>query len=435
MKRAIILLVLLAGCTSFAYQEQTESGSKYVLHNGLTALLKENHDTGMVAIDLVITRSIAADMNLPGLGHFTNRMLLAGTKTRTRDELNNEIESAGGSIKARTYAEYSEITIEVPSDKLSVALRVLQDVIRNPAFDDEEIKKERTKIVEEIESKKDQPHIQSEELFMKSMFRYHPYENPIDGYKESVSRITKEDLLEHYRKWYVPNEMIISIVGNIDKQATAKAIQALFGTMRPGETPVETIPVPRHTTPNIEQKDMPIESMYIQQGYQLIPARHPDFIKARMAQAILGSGSGSRLFYNLRDKQALAYTVYAMAPSVRTDGFLKIVMISRPAVLNESLRGINEQVEKLKHQPVPKEEMDLVKQKIRGFFYLDHQRTADQANYLAFYEMQGLGYEWDINYPDELDKVTAGDVQYVANKYFVNPQTAVVGPFEEDLIR
>jgi len=180
---------------------------------------------------------------------------------------------------------------------------------------------------------------------------------------------------------------------------------------------------------------MPIESMYIQYGHVLVPATHPDFMKLRLTNAILGSGSGSRLFYELRDKRALAYSVYSMAPSIRSTGFLKITMISRPKVFNESIQGIKDEIERIKTETVSEDELQLVKQKIRGFFFLDHQRTIDQANYLGLYEMQGYGYEHDIQYPDKLDKVTAQEVKYVSNKYFHNPIIAVVGPFEKNVIR
>lgn len=434
-KILVLLLVFLVGCTSFAHEEHTQAGSKYVTYNDMTLLLKENPDTGMVAIDFIIKHSIAADGTLPGLNNFVNNMLLAGTQTRTREQINKEIESVGGSISARTYAEYNEIMIEVPSDHVSDALLLLQDVVRNPSFDTEEIEKEREQILSEIESKKDQPHIVAEEKFMEQMFFDHPYMHPIDGYEKSVKKITREDIINHYKTWYVPNNFIVAVVGNIREKPTANALQQLFETMTPKETPRETFLSARHNKPTISKTDMPIESMYIHFGYQTVPASHPDFIKTRMAQAVLGSGSGSRLFYNLRDKQALAYTVYAMAPSIRSNGFLKVVMISRPQVLNQSLLGISNQTLLLKEELVSEEELNLVKQKIRGFFFLDHQKTKDQSNYLGFYELQGLGYEWDVQYPDALSRVTPEEVQYAARKYFVNPQVAVVGPFREDIIR
>jgi len=432
MKRIIILLLLLAACTSVSYEEHTDAGSKYVLPNGMIILLKENPDTGMIAIDLMVKKSLAADGEKHGLGYFTNRLLLSGTEKRTREEIQKEIESVGGGIQARTYAEYNEIVIQVPSDSFSIALDVLQDVLLHPTFKPEEIERERTLILGELKSKEDQPGIVTEEVFMKTIYEGHPYQHPIDGYVETVEKITRDDIVNHYRTYYAPNNIILSIVGNLKERPTLTALKKIFGGMTAQQVPPENVPFlePR-LAPKTNAKNMPLESFYIQHGYQLVPATNPDFIKLRLANAILGSGSGSRLFYELRDKRALAYSVYSIAPSVRTTGFLKITMISRPQVVNASLDGITEQVNRLKTEDVPEEEMNLVKQKLRGFFFLDHQRTADQANYLGLYEMQGYGYHYDVEYPDKLEKVTAPEVKYVANKYFNNPAIAIVGPFEE----
>ncbi|MBW2970263.1 insulinase family protein [Candidatus Woesearchaeota archaeon] len=431
MKKIAILLILLAACTSISYEEHTKAGSKYVLNNGMTVLLKENPDTGMIGIDLMIKRSIAADGEKHGLSFFTNRMLLSGTEKRTREQIVKEIEQAGGAIKARTYAEYSEIVIEIPSDKFSTALDVLQDVLLNPTFLPEEVERERTILIGELESKKDQPNVVAEELFMKAIYQGHPYEHPIDGYVETVKQITREDIINHYKEWYVPNNTYLSIAGNLKERATINAIQHLFKGMQQKQTPKETFEMPPRIQPITLTQNMPIESFYIQYGHQLVPAVHPDFIKLRMANAILGSGSGSRLFYELRDKRALAYTVTSIAPSTRSTGFMKIYMVTRPETLNESIAGITEQLELLKKEDVPEDEMTVVKQKIKGFFFLDHQKTIDQANYLGLYEMQGYGYEYDVEYPEKLAQVTPQEVKYVANTYFNNPATAITGPFEQ----
>lgn len=432
MRRIILLLLLLTACSRAVYEEHTDAGSKYVLNNGMTVLLKENHDTGMVAIDYMIKKTIAADEEKHGLGYFTTRMLLAGTKTRTREQITREIEAVGGSITARTYAEYTEIIIDVPSDRLSTALDVMQDVILNPTFPPEEIERERTLIIGELEAKKDKPGVNVEELFMKTMYKDHPYQHPIDGYVETVKQITREDIVNYYRTWYVPNNVYLAIVGNIKEKPTMTALKYLFGKMKKQETPNENVPeLPDRIEKTVNTQNMALESFYIQHGYQITTATDPDFIKLRMAAAILGSGSGSRLFYELRDKRALAYSVYAIAPSTRSTGFLRVSMISRPQVVNDSLAGIAEQINRIKTEDVSENEMKLVQQKIRGFFFLDHQKTTDQANYLGLYEMQGYGYHYDVEYPDRLAQVTAPEVKYVANKYFNNPAVAIVGPFED----
>ncbi|PIN74563.1 hypothetical protein COV18_06740 [Candidatus Woesearchaeota archaeon CG10_big_fil_rev_8_21_14_0_10_37_12] len=431
MKKILILLVLLAGCTTIQYEEHTEAGSKYVFGNGLTLLLKQNPDTGMTAIDLLVKKSIATDGEKHGLGSFTNRMILAGTTKRTRDQITKEIEEAGGTIEAKTFVEYSEIIIEIPSDSISTALEILQDVILNPTFDTEEIERERKLILGEIEAKKDQPNSVIEEVFMTTFYQGHPYQHPPAGYKETIEKITHEDLVKYYKQWYAPNNIVIAVAGNIREKSTVNAIHSLFRNMQSTRIREQTTFLPQRSKKTVQTKQMNIESFYINQGYQLIPATHEDFPALKLSSNILGAGSGSRLFYELRDKRALAYTAYAITPSVRSTGFMKITMMSRGDVKDQALGGITEQVELLRNEKVSEEELAMVKQKLKGFYFLDHQKTKDQANYLALYEIQGLGYEHDINYPKLIDEVTSAEVQYVANKYFVNPAIAIAGPFEE----
>ncbi|MBI4146794.1 insulinase family protein [Candidatus Woesearchaeota archaeon] len=431
MKKLALLIIFLAACSSVTFEEHNDAGSKYLLNNGLVILMKENPDTGMVAIDFMIKKSIAADREKHGLGYLTHRLLLAGTTTRSREQILNDVETVGGSITAKTYAEYSEIVAEVPSNKFSIVLEVLQDVILNPAFTPEEIEREKIAILGELNAKKDQPGPVTEDLFMKTLYENHPYQHPIEGYEETITSLTREDIINHYNSWYVPNAIIISIVGNIKEKPTLHAVQRIFGKMKPSTLPPEGLfELPPRTSSKKSTHNMPIESFYIQYGHQLVPATHPDFIKLRMANAVLGSGASSRLFYELREKRALAYRVFSIAPSVRTIGFLKVTMISRPAVLNESLVGIQEQLTRLQTEPVTEEELNIVKQKVKGFFFLDHQKTTDQANYLGLYEMQGLGYHYDKEYPDKIGAVSSEEVQTVANQYFVNPVIAVLGPFE-----
>lgn len=432
MKRLLLILMLLSACTTVSYEEHTNAGSKYVLKNGMTVILKENPDTSMTAADLFVKRSIAEDGELHGLGQFTNRLLLTGTKSRTREQIPAEIENAGGTIAAKTLAEYSELAVSVPSDKLSVALDIISDVVRNPTFPQEELEKERINVLGELESKLDQPDYVVEEVFLQTIYEGHPYQHPIDGRVDTIQRITREDVMKHYKDWYAPNNIILVITGNINREKTVKAVDALFGSMKASETRefIPTIQPRTQAKTNTQQLDT--ESYYIQQGYILPPApENNDFVTMRVLNAVLGSGSGSRLFYNLRDKQALAYTVYSIVPSTRTNGFLKVSMITGPDTLNQSLAGINEQLSLLKNEQVPEEELIHARQKLRGFFFLDHQKTTDQANYLGIYEASGLGYQFDTQYPELIGKVTSEEIHAAANEYIREPSTAIVGPFKE----
>jgi len=428
MKKIIastLLLVLLA-CTPAA-----ELGvSKHILPNGATILLKNNPNTGIIALELLIKRSLAVEEK-PGINNFVNRMLLTGTKKRSREQITEEIESAGGTISAANYNEFSSIKISIPSSKTSVALEILQDILHNTEFSSEEVNNERASIIGEIQAKEDLAPIQAEELWMSNIYKGHPFERPPDGYVETVRDITQDDIIEHYNQWYTGKNMIIGIVGNMNKPAMKKAITYILEDLPAGE-PEPPLPTAQPKE-SYAQKDHIAESFFVNHGYLTIPTTHPDFMPLRVLTNILGVGSGSRLFYELREKQGLAYSIYGIIPSIRTTGFIRFSAAVRHDVLNETLQGIILETKRTQEEPVGADELSHVKNKMQGFFLLDHQKSNDQANYLVLYESSGLGYRHDETYVDKVRNVSAADVQRVARTYFKKPTTVVVGPFSDTI--
>lgn len=424
MKKIIasILIVILAACTPPAEPGVT----KHVLPNGLTLLLKDNPNTGLIAIELLIRRSIAVE-ETPGINNFVNRMLLTGTTKRTRERITEEIESAGGTISEANYNEFSSIRISIPSNKASVALNILHDIIHNTEFSQEEVNNERESIIGEIKAKEDLPYVQAEELWMEHLYKGHPFERPPDGYIDSVNTITREDLIDHYHQWYTGKNIIIGIVGNLDKQPMTNAIEHLFGDLPPGTTEAQIPYAQPHE--DYAQEDYIAESFFVNHGYLIIPATHPDFMPLRVLTNILGVGSGSRLFYELREKQGLAYSIYAIIPSIKTTGFIRISAAVRPDILNQTLEGIEQEITNIQEEPVTAAELSHVKNKMQGFFLLDHQKSNDQVNYLVLYESAGLGYEHDEQYIAKVRNVTSEEIQRVAQTYLHKPVTAIVGPF------
>jgi predicted Zn-dependent peptidase len=429
MKRLLIILLLLTACSSITLEEHSEAGSKYVLKNELTVVLKENPYTSLAAIDVLIKNSLA-DESKPGINNFVNKMVVTGTEDRTRQQITEAIENVGGTIETRTYNEFSEIKIIVPSDKLSTALDLLQDMLKNPKFDPEEVEKERETILGDLKAKEDIPEVRAEELFLATLYEGHPFERPPDGTIEGIEQISRDELIEHYNTHYVGNRIVIAIVGNIDEKATIKAVDHLLADLPPGEQPTLIPKKQSWNKPRTKTKNHPAESFYVNQAYLIVPVTHKDFVPLRALQGIMGIGASSRLFQELREKQGLAYSTFALMPSIRTNGFLRLGIVTKPATLNKSIEGLNEEVIKIQQVDVSEEELNNVKNKMEGWYWLDHQKSSDQANYLALFEAQSVGYKHDLEYMNKLKAVQPEDVQRVAKLYLINPQTGIVGPFE-----
>ena len=433
----LVLLALLVSCApkrlDIQLQETTSAGNKYVLSNGLTILAKENPATGMVAVDVFIKAGVGSEGEDRGLASFTNRLLLAGTEKRTREQITDELESVGGKIEALGWVEYDEIQIEVPSESLSTALDILQDILQNPTFPSEELEKERELVIEEINSKKDNPQVVADELLFKILYTKHYYQYPQSGYVETVEKISREQIIDFYRNWYVPNNIIIAMAGNFNKEKVVNAFRMLFAEFEPKIVPeLPKIVEPAITTAREETINKPdTESFFLNIGYHTINSTHLDFAKLKVANAVLGLGTSSRLFYEIRNRRGLVYRINAIQPTTRSKGFIKISMVTRADALNTAREGTFAELEKLKTEFVPEQELNEVKGKMKGFFLQDHQRSLDQANYLGFYEVQGKGYAYDTKYIEDVDSVTAEGVQMVAQEYLTVPAIAIVGPFEE----
>ncbi|OYT32347.1 hypothetical protein B6U93_02215 [Candidatus Woesearchaeota archaeon ex4484_78] len=430
------VLLLLAACTSLQVVEESHSaaGSKYVLGNGITVLMKENHNTGLVAIDALFKVGLTQEPK-PGMNNFVAKMLLRGTKKRTGEDILSQIENVGGSISSRTFAEYCEIGIVVPSEYFSVGLEILKDIIMNSEFSVEEFEKTKAKILDELKAKEDDPNIVEEELFMKALYDKHPYANPIDGFIDSVKTITRDELVEHYRKWFSPNNLFIGIAGNFYEKPTIRALAYLFRDFKKQPFEEKLIFAEPLKSKRVLTKNKLLESFFINYGFLISPVTSPDFVRMRVVTSALGSGVSSRMFTELRGKRGLGYLAYAKQPSVRINGFIKMVMIVRPSVLNQSLKGIQDLVDEIKTEKMSEKELTHVKNKMKGFYLLAHQESKEQANFLAFYEMQGVGYDYDVEYPKKIDSVSVDDVYAVANKYLNNPAIAITGPFSVNLFK
>ena len=433
----LVLLVLLVSCgpkkLDITFQETTSAGSKYVLSNGLTILAKENPATGMVAIDVFIKAGVGSEGEEHGLASFTNRLLLTGTEKRSRAQIIEELESVGGMIEPLGWVEYDEIRIEVPSESLSTALDIFQDILLNPIFPPEEAEKERELVISEINSKEDNPQVVADELLFRTLYMKHYYQHPQSGYVETVEKIPREKVIEFYNNWYVPNNIIIVIAGNFNKEKVVNAFRILFTEFEPKTVPeflkiIEpAITEPRENTINKPDAD----SFFLNIGYHTTNSTDKNFAELKVANAVLGLGPSSRLYYEVRELRGLVYRVDAVQPTTRNKGFIKISMITRADALNTAREITFAELEKLKTELVPEQELNEVKEKMKGYFLQDHQRSMEHANYLGFYEVQGKGYAYDTEYIEDIDSVTAEGVQMVAQEYLTVPAIALVGPFEE----
>jgi zinc protease len=424
----LILSIFLTGCQIPYKEEKTESGKKYILENGFTIITKENPNTNLAVFDLFIkTGTLTEEKN--GISYLTTKTLLTRTKKHNREELIQLLEKDGGNFEIIPTAQYNEIRITIPSTAISTALKFLQEILTEPEFNQEEIEKEKKFIIDEIKTKKDNPQTKTDELLYSKIFKNTPYSKPAEGTEESINSISKKEIEEYYSQYYTANNMILIISGNINKETEKQTIK-LFNKLKKKEIYPKEIHFQEYESERAEENQY-TDSYYINIGYRTVPANSPDTVKLKTISGILGQGPASRLFYEIREKQGLVYMIETFHPTIKDTGLFKISAITRPENLNKTIEEILKQIEMIKKEKISEEELKETKTRIKGYYAINHQLTADVTEYIGIYETAGLGYQWDEHYPKLIDAITAEEIQETAQKYLNNPIITIIGPFKE----
>src|SRR3954471_6520236 len=209
-----------------------EPVERVVLPNGLTLILKRDTSAALASVQVwVKTGSIHEGASLgAGLSHYLEHMLFKGTQRRTGREITATVQANGGYINAYTTFDRTVYYIDLPSEHTGVAIDLLADAVLHSTLPAEEVAKEKDVILREIAMTKDDPDNRLWETLFSTAFREHPYRQPIIGHRDVFSAVTREDLHGYYRERYVPNNLVVVVVGDIDLTATRAAVEQHFGS-------------------------------------------------------------------------------------------------------------------------------------------------------------------------------------------------------------
>ena len=311
-------------------------------------------------------------------------------------------------------------------------MEVLADMVRRPLFDPVEIEKERSVIIEELSSTRDDPQEWVNLLIDETMWPGLPLGRDDAGFVETVARISRQDMLHYLDEYYRPNSLIISVAGNIDAMEVAQLSERLFGDWEAGPHTswVESFP-PRDAVPvTIIQKET--EQANICLGTLGIAYASPDYYAFMLANAILGEGMSSRLFQSIREEQGLAYDIGSYFNSYAETGNFVVSAGVDPTQVEPAIRAIIHELVGMCQTPVPDDELKRIKAYIRGSILLGMEGTAQVASWLGSQEY----FRGKVLPVDEIvariDAVTADDIQRIAQNCFAAEwrRLAVIGPYD-----
>lgn len=412
----------------------------HTLRNGLKVLLVDNSSVPTVSLTSSVLAGARYDLeSKAGLAIMASRLLDEGTESRTSLEIADAIESVGGAIETDGSFERIIATAGVLNKDVDLGLELLADLVMRPIFPQDYVDKEKERTLAEIASALDRPQVVAGWAFNELVYQNHPLHRPSHGYPQTVERLTREDLLDFHRRYFVPNNVILSIVGDFRVPELLPKIENAFGDWeaRPVEFPEYSEPV-RQTGKRVKFITMPAQQLNIYVGHLGVRRTNPDYYALQVLDTILGGGAGftARIPRRLRDELGLAYTTFAsmtMTAGLDPGRFIAFIGTS-PENMNLAIDGLLNEIRRIIEEPVSAEELQDAKDYLTGSFVFAFESSPQIARFLVHAEVYGLGFDYIDKYPQYVRAVTVDDISRVARKYLdsENYTLVVVGPVAED---
>ena len=410
------------------------------LDNGLKVLLVENPSLPTVSITGSVLAGARYDPeSKAGLAIMASRLLDEGTENRNSFEIADAIESVGGAIETDGSFERIIAIAGVLKKDVDLGLELLSDLLIRPVFPDEYVEKEKERTLAEIVSAQDRPQVVAGWAFNELVYQDHPLHRPSHGYPQTVERLTRDDLLNFHRRYFVPNNLLLSIVGDFHVPELLPKVEKAFGRWetKPVVFPTYAEPV-RQTGRRVKFITMPAQQVNIYLGHLGITRTNADYYALQVLDTILGGGAGftARIPQRLRDELGLAYTTFAsitMTAGLDPGRFIAFIGTS-PENMKLAVDGLLNEIRRIIEEPVTAQELQDAKDYLTGSFVFAFESSSQIARFLVHAEVYSLGFDYIEKYPQYIRAVTVDDISRVARRYLdcENYTLVVVGPVAED---
>jgi zinc protease len=392
--------------------------------NGMTVLVLEQHFLPIVEIHALVKVGSAQDTpEKAGLSNLVASLLDEGTTTRTSKQLAEQIDFVGGSLGAHAGEDFSTASVRVLQKDIDLGFTLLADILQHPIFSKREFERVRSQILGELSSDNDDPGHVAMKAFNQLVFQNHPYRWPVNGTEETLRKITLADVQNFYAKEYLPNQVILTIVGDVTVEQATVLVQTHFGSWKKGPILPRPVKKPAAIDKKVVQlieKDLTQSTIVV--GHLGISRTNPDFYAVTVMNHILGAGGfSSRLMDSIRDKQGLAYGITSHYDTRSMPGSFWINLQTRTETTNQAISSVLSEMKAIREAPVTDQELAEAKAFLMGSFPLRLDSTAKMAQVLSQVEFYGLGFDYFSQYTKWIERVTKEDVQRVARQY-LDPQ-------------
>lgn len=413
------------------------------LANGLTVLLKEMHHAPVTTF--MVWYRIGSRNELPGrtgASHWVEHMMFKGTPQFPGDVMERMISREGGFWNAFTWLDYTAYYETMPSDRIDLALRLEADRMVNTLMTEEEIESERTVILSERAMYENQPNFLLDEELTAAAFRVHPYHHEVIGDMVDLKSMTRNNLYEHYRRHYSPQNAIAVAVGNFNTSEMLERITDLFGSLPAGEA---TAPVLREEPAQPGERRVvvngPGDTAYLTVAYRVPGAAHTDYPALSLLNAAFAGGSSlgmfggggsnrsSRLYKALVSTELAAAAYGSLTPTI--DPFLYSIsaVVRAGRTLSEVEAALETELARLVDEPITAAELAKALKRARAQFIMAGESISGQAQLIGAAEATTGDYQWFNSVLDRLNDVTLEDIERV-REHYLQRKNRTIGWYE-----
>jgi predicted Zn-dependent peptidase len=395
----------------------------FTLANGLKVFVVKNTKLPRVSFTLVLERDPILEGDKAGLSGFVGEMMMGGTKNRTKDQLDQEIDFIGASIGASS-TSVSASSLKKHQGKV---LDLMADVLFNPVFPESELEKLKKQSITGLATTKDDPQAISSRLSNAVLYgKNHPYGE--SQTEQTTKNISVEDVKAYYQTYFKPNIAYLAIVGDMDKAEAQKVVNQYFGTWKKGEVPTFTYNKPVRAAKQavaLVDRSSSVQSVINVTQPVDMKIGDEDYISSRLLNQILGGGSASRLFMNLREDKGYTYGAYSSIGADKLTATISASASVRTEVTDSAVYELVYEINNLVKNGVTQVELDKAKAELAGGFGRSLEQPGTVANFALNTARYKLPKDYYATYLQKLNAYTVADINATA-KRLIEPDKFII---------
>jgi zinc protease len=402
--------------------------TSFTLPNGLEVIVKEDHARKVATIQLWVKVGSADEtISEGGISHLIEHMAFKGTKRRGPGQISREIEALGGDTNAYTSWDETVFHVTVPSSATVAGLDILTDAVLRPAIDAKELDKEKQVVLEEILEGDERPERKASKLLFKTAYKESPYQYPIIGYKEVVEKFTRDDILAFRKKWYVPENMFLLVVGDVNPDQLRSALEPMVADFRPVGfwRPPRPMEARQKEIRSSLEKDRNARETRYHVAFHIPAVMANDVNALDLAGDILGARESSRLVKVLKKDKKLVNSISAYAFTPKNPGLFLVSGTLDAKNLTATTQAVVEELSRLAKEPPSAEELERAKVHIESQHVYAGETVEGKARNIGNFRADLDDPNYEEKYLKLNAAVTPSDISHVVSRYLVSPNVTV----------